>query len=179
MRPIRILGREGQIEGRTVRLDIQNIYSRHEKYAIVEVEIPAHSKDKLRQIAVVRVNYHDMKNNKQQKYTRALDVTFSDSQTKVERNMNKQVLADAVEQIAIENNQRALALRDKGKVKEAEEVLHGNVYYLRSNAKKLDSEKLDSYASDNQKDADNLDDYNWSRQRKVMRESQSSRKTQR
>jgi Ca-activated chloride channel family protein len=37
MRPVRILGREGNIKGRTITMDIQNIYSQHEKYAIVYV----------------------------------------------------------------------------------------------------------------------------------------------
>jgi Ca-activated chloride channel family protein len=48
MRPVRILGREGQIKDRTVTLDIQNIYSNHEKFAILEVELPAHQEGKIR-----------------------------------------------------------------------------------------------------------------------------------
>ena len=179
MRPVRILGREGTIKDRSIYLDIQNIYSEHEKYAILEVEIPAQANDKHRELACVRVNYQDMKTQTTQQSSHACKIRFSESQKEVEKNINKRVLADAVEQIAIENNQRALALRDKGKTEEAKQVLYENVNYLRSNAQKLDSKKLDGYAGENEEDAENLDEQNWGRQRKVMRESQSSRQTQR
>ncbi|MHC4552218.1 MAG: hypothetical protein ACYSUT_05570 [Planctomycetota bacterium] len=54
-----------------------------------------------------------------------------------------------------------------------------NVTYLRSNASKLDSEKLEDYAIENESDADNLDESSWTRQRKSMRQSQTSRRKQR
>jgi hypothetical protein len=69
-------------------------------------------------------------------------------------------------------------LRDKGQIKEAEEMLLDNYSYLKSNAKELDSDKLESYATENKQDAENLDERSWKRQRKVMREIQSSRQTQ-
>lgn len=179
MRPVRILGREGAIKDRTVNLDIQNIYSEHEKYVILEVEIPTQSNNKNRELANIRLSYHDMKTSKATKHSNAIDIRFSESKDEVKKNLNKTVLADAVEQIAIENNQRALALRDAGKTKEAQQVLYDNSSYLRSNATSLNSKKLEGYAAENQEDADNLDEQNWGRRRKVMRESQSTRQTQR
>ena len=179
MRPVRILGREGTIKGRSVNLDIQNIYSEHEKYVLLEVEIPAHAKDKNRELSCVRLSYQDMQTNKPHKSSHACGIRFTDSKKEVEKNINKRVLADAVEQIAIENNQRALELRDAGKTEEAQKMLYDNVGYLRSNATRLGSGKLDSYATENEEDADNLDESRWGSRRKSMRESQSSRKTQR
>jgi len=179
MRPVRILGREGQINGRRVNLDIQNIYSNHEKYAIIEVEIPAHSNGKVRQIASVRVNYHDMRNDKKDKFGQGLDVSFCDSQARVDSSMNKKVLADAVEQIAIERNQLALEMRDEGRIEEAKSVLIENCDYLRSNADTLGSKKLKIYSAENSYDAENLSERDWGRQRKAMRESQDLRKSQR
>ncbi|MHC5179151.1 MAG: vWA domain-containing protein, partial [Planctomycetota bacterium] len=84
-----------------------------------------------------------------------------------------------VEQIAIENNEKALALRDKGKVAEAKAELISNSVYLRSNAAVLDSEKLDAYAYENETDADAVQQEDWNRTRKGMRESQTTRKSQR
>lgn len=179
MRPVRLLGREGVIKDRSVHLDIQNIYSEHEKYAILEVEIPAQANSKNRELACVRLNYQDMKTNTTQTSSYACQIRFTGSKEDVEKSINKRILADAVEQIAIENNQRALALRDAGKVEEAQKVLTDNYYYLSGNAKQLDSEKLATYAGENKEDADNLNEENWTRQRKVMRESQNSRQTQR
>ena len=179
MRPVRLLGREGTIKGRTVTLDMNHIYSDHEKYVILEVEIPPQKIDKARELALVRVNYEDMKTHEQVKGSGSVDIRFSDAKAKVESSVNKPVYADVVEQIAIENNERALALRDKGQIDEAKQVLMKNSSYLRSNATALDSTKLDSYAYENEKDADAVEDANWNVQRKEMRESQSVRKTQR
>lgn len=179
MRPVRLLGREGIIKDRSVHLDIQNIYSEHEKYAILEVQIPAQAKDKLRELALVRVSYQDMKSNSAQKAGGACDIRFSDSKEAIEKNINKRVLADAVEQIAIENNKRALTLRDAGKTAEARQVLYQNAGYLRTNAAYTSSGKLAGYAGENEDDAENLDEANWTAQRKSMRESQSARQTQR
>ena len=177
MRPVRILGREGTIKGRTVTMDIQNIYSEHEKYAIIEVEIPEHENGKRREVATTKLSYRNMTENKKENHLAGLHVIFSDSESTVEKSLNKHVLADAVEQIAIINNEHALALRDAGKTEDAKQVLYGNTVYLRSNASKLNSQKLDSYA--NETDAGNMGEDNWARQRKSMRESQTTRRGQR
>jgi hypothetical protein len=57
--------------------------------------------------------------------------------------------------------------------------LMDNSSYLRSNAATLCSPKLDGYAYENEKDAEAVQHEDWGRQRKVMRESQSVRRTQR
>jgi Ca-activated chloride channel family protein len=179
MRPVRLLGREGTIKDRTVTLNIQNIYSKHEKYVILEVEIPPQKVNKVRELALVRVNYEDMKSSQSAKTSGSADIHFSDSRLKSENSINKTIYADVVEQVAIENNERALALRDKGQVQEAQRVLMDNSSYLRSNSKRLDSKKLDDYAVENEKDADGVKKENWSVQRKSMRETQGARKSQR
>jgi hypothetical protein len=132
-----------------------------------------------RQLADVRFRYRDMTADKHVSDADNFTIRFTGSNDEVDKNRNKAILADAVEQIAIENNERALALRDAGKTKEAQEVLGMNVTYLRSNASKLDSEKLEDYAIENESDADNLDESSWTRQRKSMRQSQTSRRKQR
>ena len=127
----------------------------------------------------MNIRYIDMKNSRDEKFNTKVVALMSDSQKKVNEGINKRVRADVVEQIAIENNERALALRDKGQVDEAKAVLTSNSAYLRSNAVKLKSEKLDAYAYENEADADAVVREDWSVQRKSMRESQSMRKTQR
>ena len=179
MRPVRLLGREGTIDGRTIMLDMNHIYSEHEKYVIVEVEMPSQKVNKKRELAYVKISYEDMKKNELAKSAGSVSIHFSDSKAKAESSLNKVVYADVVEQIAIENNEKALALRDKGQVEEAKEMLMYNSTYLRANANKLDSNKLDDYATENEKDADEVEQEDWNRTRKGMRESQSSRKSQR
>ena len=120
-----------------------------------------------------------MKSNSAQKAGGVCDIRFTESKEAAEQAVNKRVLADAVEQIAILNNQRALALRDAGKTAEAQQVLYQNAGYLRTNAAYTNSSKLAGYAGENEEDAENLDEANWTAQRKSMRESQTTRQTQR
>jgi Ca-activated chloride channel family protein len=178
IKPIRLLGREGTIKGQKITLDMNHIYSEHEKYVLLEVQTPAYEKDAL-SIADVNIRYVDMKSNSEEKLNSKIAATMTRSRKVYDSKQNKLVYADVVEQIAIENNERALALRDKGQVQEAKQVLISNSAYLRSNADKLESEKLDSYAYENEVDAEAVEREDWNLQRKSMRESQSVRKTQR
>ncbi|MHC5157129.1 MAG: hypothetical protein ACYSOZ_03375 [Planctomycetota bacterium] len=120
-----------------------------------------------------------MKTSKRTKNSDAVHIHFSDSQAKVDGSLNKRATADVVEQIEIENNEKALALRDAGQIPQATQMLIDNSSYLRSNAPALSSPKLDAYASENKRDAKAVQQEDWNRQRKVMRESQTTRKSQR
>lgn len=179
MRPVRILGREGQIKDRTVTLDIQNIYGGHEKFAVLEVELPAHAEGKIRELACVRTSYLDMSSETAQKATGSVDVRFSNSKDEVKKNLNKRVTADVVELLAVERNEIAMKLRDEGRMEEARRKLKDNVIYLQTAASDYDSPALDKYAADNAKQAEQLDDANWGGNRKGMVESQTMRKSQR
>jgi Ca-activated chloride channel family protein len=179
MRPVRILGREGQIKDRTVTLEIQNIYSNHEKFAILEVELPTHQEGKIRELACVRVSYLDMQTEATQKANGAVNVRFSNSKDEVKKNLNKRVTADVVELLAVERNEMAMKLRDEGKLGEARQKLKDNVLYLQTAASDYDCPALDKYAADNAKQAEQLDEANWSGNRKGMVESQTMRRSQR
>jgi Ca-activated chloride channel family protein len=179
MRPVRILGREGLIKDRTVAMEIQNIYGNHEKFAILEVELPAHAEGKIRELACVRINYLDMETDEAMKAGGAVDVRFSNSKDDVKKSTNKRVMADVVELLAVERNEMAMKLRDQGKVEQARQTLNENVLYLRTAASEYDCPALDKYAADNAKQGEQLDDANWSGNRKGMVESQTMRKSQR
>lgn len=180
MRPVRLLGREGIIKGQKVTLDMNHIYSEHEKYVLLEVNAPARDYiDTAFNLADVTVRYLDMDKQHEEKLAANVTASLTRSRKVYDTRQNKAVYADVVEQIAIENNEKALALRDKGQVQAAQQVLINNVSYLRSNAAALDSEKLETYAYENEKDADAVQEENWNVQRKAMRESQTTRRTQR
>lgn len=179
MRPVRILGREGQIKDRCVTMDIQNIYGNHEKYVILEVELPAHSEGKIRELGNIHITYHDMETNTTQKVNGVADVRFSVSKEVVEKNINKRVMADVVELLAVERNEMAMKLRDEGRVEEARQKLQENTLYLQTAAKDYDCPRLDGYAENNSRQADKLGDADWNRNRKGMVEEQTTRKSQR
>jgi len=87
-------------------------------------------------------------------------------------------MADVIELIATERNELALKLRDKGEMKQACELLFENEAYLKDNAVRYDSQKLKKYAEQQREDRNNMDEANWARQRKIMREQQFDNKSQ-
>src|SRR5437899_11992806 len=92
---------------------------------------------------------------------RSASARFSDSARVVEENTNAAVMASAVEQIAIDNNKLAVALRDKGKIEEARTVLNDNAAYLSESAKKYNAPELEKYSTSNEEDAKKLDSSSW------------------
>ena len=145
IRPVRILGREGQIKGQKISVSINQLYSKNEKHFILEVEVPVSEANEIKRIADVAVRYSRLNAEAIDTINAQLNVKFSASAQLVEKNVNQKVMVDVVEQIAIEQNELALALRDKGEIKQAEKLLKGNAAYLGSNAAKYDSAKLKSY----------------------------------
>lgn len=178
MRPVRLLGRQGQIDGRSVTVDIQNIYGEHEKYVILEVELPGHVEGKVRELANVCVNYYDIKTNTTQKINDAVEIRFSESKAESEAAINKRVMANVVELLAVERNEAAMRLRDQGQIDQARQMLRDNAAYLDSSAKQYDSPELGSYGAKNAGQAGQLEDKDWNSNRKVMVEEQSARKSQ-
>ena len=82
------------------------------------------------------------------------------------------------EQLAVEKNKRAVELRDQGFVEEAQKVLLDNATHLAEEAAKYDSKFLEKLSDMNRDDAKNLDDKNWKKQRKSMRQQQYKLKKQ-
>jgi len=179
IRPVRLLGRDGQIKGGNVSVFINHLYSEHKKYFILEVEVPECSESQTKKIATVNVSYDNMKTKATDKLSSTLQVSLTSSQEQVEKQINSDVMVDVVEQLATERNELATTLRDKGKTKEARQILEENTIYLKSNAARYNSKKLEEYGEQNYEDSKNLDEFHWNRQRKSMRQSQSVNKYQR
>ena len=178
IRPIRLLGRQGRIEGQNVEVFINHLYSKHEKFIMLEVEVPETASGYNRTIAVLKVSYSNLKTHTTDRISSQVDVNFSNSKELIERRTNHDVMADVIELIATERNELALKLRDKGEMKQARELLLGNEAYLRDNAFRYNSQKLKKYAEQQREDRDNMDEKNWTRGRKIMRKQQFDNKSQ-
>jgi len=178
IRPVRLLGREGRIEGQNVEVFINQLYSEHEKFIMLEVEVPPTASGHKREIAAVDISYSNLKTHAIDRLSSHVDVDFSNSEELIERQTNHDVMADVIELIATERNELALKLRDKGKMKQACELLTENEAYLKDNAVLYNSQKLRKYAEQQREDRDNMDEANWIRQRKIMREQQFKNKSQ-
>jgi Ca-activated chloride channel family protein len=87
-------------------------------------------------------------------------------------------MASAIEQIAVERNKQAVALRDQGKIEEARRALLENALYLTENAVKYKSKDLEDYVGKNKEDASRLDPAVWDAQRKAILNEQNVRQSQ-
>jgi len=178
IRPVRLLGREGKINGQNVEVFINQLYSEHEKFIMLEVEVPATAKDTNRKIAEVDVSYGNLKTHTTDKLKRKVEAAFSNSKGLIEQRANRKVMANVIELIATERNELALELRDKGRTQEACRLLSTNEAYLNDNFARYKSPKLKKYAEQQKEDRDNMDAQNWHRQRKIMREIQFDNRSQ-
>ena len=172
IRPVRVLGRDADISSNKVFLPMNHLYSDDEKFIILEVEVLPQEEGKARNLARVKVRYENMADDSTDELTGNVRARFSRSQAEVERGTNRPAMADAVHLIAVVNNQRAMDLRDKGQVQQAQQALISNSAFLKDKAASLGSKKLDTYAVQNEQDASNLTGESWNRQRKVMQETQ-------
>ena len=176
VRPVRFLGREGKIHGQQASVFINQIYSKNEKVIVLEVEVEPTEMGQVRQLAVVDVSFGDTQTEKAKKLKSIVEVNFTNSKELVAKNTNEKVMVDVIELIATEKNEKALELRDKGKIKESRDILVNNEAFLKSNAARYNSPRLKIYADTQAEDYSNLDEKNWARQRKSMREGQYKNK---
>jgi len=173
VRPVRVFGRKAEIFGRKIVLHLNQLYAEHEKYVLVEVEISPSSAGASARIADVEVVYSDMETSKRDRLTAHATARFSDRPEEVAGSEDRDVMIAVVEQIATEQNQFALILRDEGKIEEARQLLLKNNAYVQTNADQYDSTVLQKIADTNKEDSEKLEDKDWSTRRKMMREIQS------
>jgi len=165
IRPVKVMGREYEVDGQNVSVLINQLYAEKEKMTILEVEIPPTYSGKEREIASVKLSYDNMKTKTKDKLGSSVSAHFTTSKSRVEENTNDKVMVDVVTQIAVEKSQVAVKLRDEGKIDEARKLFHGNANYLELNAKKFNSKQLENYAGEQMMNADQVDK-NWNLQRK-------------
>lgn len=177
VRPIRGLNRELEIHGHKAVLSLNQLYSKQEKYFLIEVAVPPTTAGTKRDLANVALSYNNMLSKKRARLQNQLAVSFASSKQEVAKSENREVMVAAVEAIAVERNRQAVALRDQGKVKEAQKVLLDNANELKDKSQRYRSTRLETYGKKNVEDASNLEGESWNRQRKAMRKTQHTLET--
>ncbi|MEM9480141.1 MAG: VWA domain-containing protein [Verrucomicrobiota bacterium] len=172
VRPVRILGREGDIAGQEVFVPLTQIYSEDEQYVILEVEIAPGLAGDRRGLADVSVTYFDLENQEEALTKEALTIAFTDSEAEIRELVNAEVMAAGVSQIATLNNRFAMKLRDQGKIDEAKVVLTDNSIFCVTAGNLWGDQGLIDYGEQNEADAENLEGAAWTIRRKAMVEQQ-------
>jgi len=179
IRPLRTLGRPAKIEDQRVRFDLQQIHGGQEKYLLVEVEVDAGAARSDLGAADVTARYTDNRTKQKTALTTSVGLAFSDDRQKIEASRDKEVLSAATVQIATERSEKAVKLRDSGKVEEARKLLQDNAAYLKGQAEVLAAPELGALAKEQESDAAAISSASeWNKQRKLMRSRQYKDKTQ-
>ncbi len=172
IRPVRVLNDDAEINGQSVITGMNQIYSEQEKYVLLEVEVPAGKPEERLKVAAVEVSYANMQTNTTDRLSSEVSVNFTDDVADAEKSINRDVMEQAVLQVANRTNVLATQLRDKGDIEGARQLLIQNSAFLGDNASLLESEILQFRCSSNMDQAKNLDDKNWFFNRKQMRRLQ-------
>jgi len=175
---IRALGRDVEVSGNQLRANLNQVGEKQEKYILIEVEVPEHLDG---QVASCNLSYDSVIDGENRQLTAAVDVQRNADEAVAKNAIVQDVYSEAVTQTVVEASQRAVELRDKGQVAEAQQELLKSADtaegYLIENTSVLSDEqkaKLDVVINENRINAPTFtkqDDYLM--QRKVMRAQQS------
>lgn len=187
-RPIRVLGRESDIDANRITLKLNQLQAANERYVVVELEQPETGSDSEADVADISVDYLDLDTNARLKAQASTRARFTASEAEAEASMNKGVLAQVTAQIATEMSERAVELRDKGDIAGARKALEENAAYLNkakerygigaAAAPAASVDALSDLERKSREAASNLDADKWDKTRKAMRADQHKSKVQ-
>ncbi|MGE3229202.1 MAG: VWA domain-containing protein [Hyphomicrobium sp.] len=185
----RVLGREAEISGGRVKLTLNQLPADTERYVVVELEVPAGGLSGSEgEVASIDVGYLDLDSGSRAEGKAGVSARFSDDAKEAEGSVNKGVMSQVTEQIATENSEKAVELRDKGDITGARRVLEDNAAYLNRQKGSLGMgyaaappasiSTLDKLEEKSREAAENLEGESWDRTRKTMRRDQHKSKVQ-
>lgn len=187
--PKRVLGREAEISGNRVTLKLNQLPADNERYVVVELEVPdsgapAGEGD----VANVDVEYLNLDDGARAEAKTSVKASFTEDAKAAEASINKGVMSQVTEQIATENSEKAVELRDAGDITAARKVLEENATYLDGQKRALGMgaaaapaaaiSTLDKLEAKSREAAENLEGEGWDKTRKVMRQDQHKSKVQ-
>ena len=127
VRAVRALSRDGHIEGQRAQFTLNQVYAATEHYVLLEVEIAkAPAAPDEQELGSVKVAYTLPGSGAKAVLDAPIRARFSASDAEVKAGIDPKVAEAVVEQVTRERTQRAIALQDQGKVKEARELLMQN-----------------------------------------------------
>jgi len=175
---VRILGREGEVRGNMAEILLNQVSGNQEKYVMVELRYDPAVAKRNDLFASVEVDYLDPFASKRMQTTRQYSFERVQSKDDVMASVDKGVIKEATLQIATNNVDEAVRLRDEGKLEQAEAVFRGNADMLEATAEEYEVFELSPFAVMNTEDAGAVyDEDQWDDKRKQLREEQNTVRT--
>lgn len=179
VKPLRIIGREAEIEGNMVKTRLNQLYSEQEKFIILEVEVPSQQDKSSINLVDVDVNYLDLLNKRKEALSSSVAANFTRSEQEAKDAIDTRTYESAAEQVANELNREAVQKRDQGDIEGAKSILQQSADYLDNLGTSLASPKLLEQKAEALQDAEELDDeQEWGKKRKELKERQYKRAKQ-
>lgn len=169
VRPVRLLGRSGHIQGNKVKLKLNQLFSEHEFYALLEIEVPAHFEMGTHKIADTEISYFNIIEKREENIRKSITANFVKSPHQVQNNINKDIMVDAVTQQSVENTLRAVKYRDHGDLVKARQEMERNARMLQDSAQTYNSSKLKKLEQHQREQSEEIQDNSkWKKNRKGL-----------
>ncbi len=146
VRPLRIIGRDGRMRDDRVEINLSQLYGGQEKFALVEIEIPAGRDGHRRPVATATVRYEIAATQKRGETRETASVSFSRRTDEVTHSANASVQRDIVVNVSVAANAEAISLNDQGRAKDAAVMLRSKAGELRGAASKYRAPELEQRA---------------------------------
>jgi Ca-activated chloride channel family protein len=142
VRPLRIIGRDGRIDGRTVSLKLNQLYGGQQKFALIEVEIQPVPANETRLLATASISYEGAIDQSRGSATAKVSAQFSRKDEEVQQSANRIVIKEVMLNESALAKDRAVQLADQGKRNEAAAELKKQGQVMRAKAKQYKMEEL-------------------------------------
>ncbi len=177
--PIEIIGREGRIRGNRIELSMNQLYGGQEKFALINVRLPAYKDGRSVEVATADVSYQDPFSMENRSSRAKAMASFSRDKGRVEASTNETVVKDYQLNLNALAQEKAIELSDKGKTKEAARQLRQSASALKAYAGKYDDQELLKKAEEAEVQADTIETEGMSKKsRKVLRTKSYQMKNQ-
>lgn len=175
VKPVRLLGREGDIKGNNVTVKMNQLYSNQEKYVLLEVIPPKGKENEKKPLADVVISYDNLQTSKKDNLENRIDIAYSKSEQAVKQAVQEEIVVDSAIQKANLENEKAIKLLDEGKKDEANRIIQQNASTLNALSDSVSSPSAKAKASggavENKKLYEDLDSKSEAVSRKSMKES--------
>ncbi len=177
--PVDIIGREGRIKGNRVELSMNQLYGGQEKYALIEVRLPASKAGSTLKVARADVTYQDAYAMKDMTSTGVATAKFSNDPGKVSASTNVDVVRDYQLNLNALAQEKAIELSDQGKPKAAAAALRKSAAKLKEYGGRYQDDQLMEEAQAVETQAETLENKGMSKKsRKELRTKSYQMKNQ-
>lgn len=132
VRPLRILGRAGEVRGNTMEVSLDNLYGEGEKYGLFEIELPEGEEGQILHTVSVGLEYEDAATGERVAREIPLRILRTGNEAEVEKNRQMDIVSQAALARNAEIRTEAIRLADEGRAREAAELLESRKDDLRT-----------------------------------------------